>query len=1133
MKLTLFLLCCLIFSVHASVNAQLQTVTLKLQNASVSDAIQQLKKQTDLDFFFSNKEVDVRKQVSLDLRNVRLDEALNRVLGDAFVYEFMENMVIIKPSPRQLSAAPQKKTFFTGKVQDVKGEPLPGVTVTIKGTSLGVATNIDGKWSLEIPEMKDVVLVFSFVGMKPQEIKPGTRTEVNVVLEMADENLEEVVVTGIFRRNKEGFTGSATQVSGEEIKRMTAGNVLKALEMLDPGFKMNTSNLAGSNPNAVPDFQMRGQASMGNYEDPNVVVLRGDVNTRPNQPLFVLDGVIGVDATTIMDLDPEQVESITLLKDAAATVIYGSEAANGVVVVETKAPLPGKLRFSYNGNYGLEWADLKVYDLMSAPEKLEIEERAGYYDNKDDVGLMNYYNRIRQEVLRGVDTYWLSEPVNTAFSHRHGLTVEGGDKALRYKIYLGAQWKPGVMKDTDLNTKTGKVDINYRYGKFLVNNSVSVDYSNGTRKSPYGDFQEYALVNPYYRKTDEHGNIRQVLDDQRTGDGFDDFVGYYSQPALNPLWNKQFDSKNESRDFQLREALKVEYLPVESLRLSLDFTLERNEGTVEIFKSAQHNDFYAVTDPADKGAYHWTKSEGTSYRVSLSGAYNKVLGGDHLLSAYTRYSLNENATKSTVLNMKGFPNDKLSEVYMGTKYDNTSGSEKMSRALAFMLTLNYAYKQRYAVDYSMSINASSEFGKNNRFAPFWSVGLRWNIEKEEFIKRLGIFDELTLRGTYGITGSQGFTPYQSLQMYTYENLMKTYKGSDVVGAEIYGLGNPDLKWQQTKNYNVSLDFTMFQNWVSAKIEYYEKYTENTLIPYSMAPSIGFATMKENLGKISNKGYEVTFRLMPYSNPSKQAYWNIVATAGHNKSKIEEISNALKVMNEKQMAEADKTEDFWDDLEGDLSKKRKKVPLPRYENGYSQTTIWAVRSMGIDPQTGREVFLTRDGRLTNEYSSIDQMPIGDTEPKVFGSVSTTFTYNGFSLTLAGKYRWGGQVFNRTLIDKVENANLRLNADRRALYSRWKEVGDRVFFKAIDGDITKSDTKESSRFIMDDNEFAFSTINLSYRAEGKKYQWLSRLGVSTATIGLYMEDVCRFSTVKMERGIEYPFSRQVSMSLNLTF
>lgn len=1133
MKIVIFLMLLSLTHLSAEVRSQNAQVNLKMKDVTVEKVIFEVEKQLKQDFFFSKKEVDVNRKISVDLNQATLDELVRVIFGDRFGYRIIDNLIVI--TPKAIVVQEEKTVLMKGQVVDKGGAPLPGVTVLIEGTTVGCATDVDGKFSLPLPkELKDVVVVFRFVGMETQKVKLAEikdkevlagKKDLKVVMEEQTESLEDVVVTGIFTRKKEGFTGSTTHVSGDEIKRMTSGNVLKALEMLDPGFRMNSSNLAGSNPNAIPDFQMRGQASMGNYQSDDVVVLRGDVNTRPNQPLFVLDGVIGVSATTIMDLDPEQVESITLLKDAAATVIYGSEAANGVVVVETKAPAPGKLRFTYNGNYELEWPDLSVYDLMNAEEKLKIEELAGYYDNKNDIGLMYYYNNIREEVMRGVNTYWLAEPVQTAFSHRHGLTVEGGDRALRYKIYLGARWAPGVMKKSDLNTKTGKIDLNYRVNKILINNSLSVDYSDGVRVSPYGDFQEYTMINPYYRKKDANGNIKQLLDDHKIGDY--DYVGYYGIPTLNPLWNSQFESKNDSRNFELREALKVEYLPIESLRLSLDFTLSRSDGSVEVFKSAQHNDFYKETDPAKKGLYESTKTEGNQFRLSLSGAYNKSLG-DHLFAAFARYSINENSTKTTTLSMKGFPNDKLSEVYMGTEFQNTSGSESLARALAFVMTLNYSYKQRYAVDYSMSINASSEFGKNNRYAPFWSAGLRWNVDKENFIKKLGIFDELVLRGTYGITGSQGFTPYQSLQMYTYKNLMKTYKSSDVVGTEIYGLGNPDLKWQQTENYNASLDFTMFQNILSARFEYYEKYTKNTLLDYTMAPSVGFSTMKENLGRISNKGYEITLRLMPYSNPAKQAYWNVVLTGSHNKSRIEEISNALKVMNEKQMEIADKEDDPYG-----VEAKRKKHPLPRYENGYSQTTIWAVRSMGIDPQTGREIFMTRDGQLTNEYSSINQVPVGDKEPKFQGSVSTTFTYKGFSLTLAGQYHWGGQIFNQTLIDKVENANLRLNADRRALYNRWQNPGDQVFFKAIDASVYKTDTKESSRFVMDDNEFSFSTMNLSYRLEGQKCAWLSRVGISSATLGVYMEDICRFSTVKMERGIDYPFSRKVSMSLNVTF
>ena len=395
----------------------------------------------------------------------------------------------------------------------------------------------------------------------------------------------------------------------------------------------------------------------------------------------------------------------------------------------------------------------------------------------------------------------------------------------------------------------------------MISNQLSLDYSKGARTSPYGSFQEYALINPYYRAYDENGNIRRVLDDHRVSDGpfADSFVGNYSTPTMNPLYNTLFDSKDESRDFEVREALQVEYTPMDNLRLSLDFTLSRKDGTVETFKSAQHTDFELETDPAKKGSYTWMKKEGYDYRLSISGSYNKSLG-DHLMSIFARYNVSESSSDMASLQMTGFPNDKLSEIYLGTDYKDIEGNESISRALGFLFTLNYSYKQRYAVDYSMRIDASSQFGKNNRYAPFWSAGVRWNMDKENFIQRLGIFDELIVRGTYGITGSQSFSAYQALQMYTYDGLIKKYKSSDVMGAGLYGIGNPDLKWQQTKNYNASLDFTILNNLVSAKIEYYEKYTKNTLLDYTLAPSIGFSSIKENLREISNKGYEVTLRL---------------------------------------------------------------------------------------------------------------------------------------------------------------------------------------------------------------------------------------------------------------------------------
>ncbi len=340
---TCFLLCVLM--TQAIAQEQANRITLDLQQANMLKFVRQVKQQTGYSFFYNDKLLQRIEPITIKCTNASLDEVLQTVFVSKGLEAIREgSTVVIKE---------QKKTKgieVRGKVVDGGGLALPGVTIMVKGTTLGVTSDIDGNYSIKLPEMKNVALMFTFIGMKSKEVAYTGQQEINVTLEEDVMEMDEVVVTGIFERKKEGFTGSATTVTKEDIKKMTSGNVLKALEMLDPAFKMTSSNIAGSNPNAVPDFQMRGQANMGNYEATDVVVMRGDVNTRPNQPLFVLDGVIGVDATTIMDLDPEQVESITLLKDAAATVIYGSDAANGVVVVETRAPETGKLRFTYNGN---------------------------------------------------------------------------------------------------------------------------------------------------------------------------------------------------------------------------------------------------------------------------------------------------------------------------------------------------------------------------------------------------------------------------------------------------------------------------------------------------------------------------------------------------------------------------------------------------------------------------------------------------------------------------------------------------------------------------------------------------------------------------------------------------------------
>lgn len=1093
--------------------AQQVNFNFKLKNAGFSDLIQQIKKNSDYYFIYKDSEVSELGKLNKEFSDARIDEVLMECLkGSSLTYKIEDNVILIRKIKVSDAALPQNVKTIQGVVKDATGNVLPGVSVFIKGTTLGVATSSDGTFKLTLPEMKAITLTFSFVGMKPKEVSYTGQANMNVVLEEEVNQIDEVVVTGMFNRKKEGFTGSATKVTGEEIKRMTSGNILRALEMLDPGFRMNVSNVAGSNPNALPDFEMRGQSNMGDYSAEDVVVMRGDIDTRPNQPLFVLDGIIDVGVTKIIDLDPEQIESITLLKDAAAMVIYGSRASNGVVVVETKAPQQGTLRVTYNGNYKIQYPDLTDYHLLEAKDKLELERRAGYYDETSTSGAskiqLDSYKRRALEVERGVNTYWLSQPLETVFIHRHGFNLEGGDQSLRYKIYFGLNQAPGVMIGSGTNSKSGSIDIRYRHKGLLISNQMYVDYTVGDRTSPYGSFSTYGTINPYYRVKDEKGNLLRVLDY-----AYDENGNPIRESVINPMYDVMYNQKDQSTAFEIRDAFRAEYTPIDNLRLSVDVNLSKLNQELDQFKPSAHSSFLGKA-LEEKGSYNWNRTNTINYDVNFTASYNKVFD-KHLLSVFARYAIEERYKHNAGVSVTGFPNDQMDEVFLGTLFKDVNGSEGKSRSIGFVGTVNYSYDQRYAVDFSIRVDASSEFGKNNRFAPFWSTGLRWNLDKESFIKKLNFFDELVLRGTYGVTGSQGFSPYQSLQMYTYKGMLSTYHSSDVIGTKLYSMGNPDLKWQKTDSWNFGLDFNLCKRIISGRFEYYRKNTRNTLLDYSLAPSVGFATIPDNMGNISNKGYEATLRVMPYNNVQKRLNFNIVVNGGHNINRIEKISYALEIKNKQS---ADRV----------MSR-----PLPRYEEGYSQSIIWAVRSLGIDPITGREILLSRDGQRTSVWNGIDQVPVGDTEPKLRGSLSVNVNWRGWSLSVSGQYHFGGQIYNRTLLDKIENANLRDNVDERAFTERWKEVGDQTFFKGITREVSGQSTNASSRFVMDDNEFTINTINLQYRFEQRYNKFLKNIGVSSASVGLYLEDLLHLSTVKMERGIDYPFARQVSLSLNIAF
>ena len=513
-----------------------------------------------------------------------------------------------------------KQGVIEGKVFDSGDhEPMIGVTVAIEGTTNAVTTDIDGHF--ELPVRKECNIVLSFIGYKKTIIRfTGSNHGdfARIMMKSEAQSIKDVVVTGVYRRKKESFTGSSATFKGDELKSVGAQNVLQSLKTLDPSFKIMDNALSGSNPNKMPDVEIRGKSS--------VAGLKEEYGSDPNQPLFILDG-FETTLETVMNLNMNRVASVTLLKDAASTAIYGSKAANGVVVIETKAPVKGKLQISYKGDYSLDFADLSDYNLMNSREKLEFEKLAGVYkDNTNDpfnqIKLDNLYNSRLRDIEQGVDTYWLSVPLRTGFTHKHNVYAEGGEGNVRYGLGLNFGQVNGVMKGSNRQTLGGNLDLIYRTGNFQFSNKLSIDYLE--TNNPTVSFSEYAYANPYYRKYGADGKINKYL--------YYPEEGLNDNPVSNPLWNAHLNNYDKGQRFGFTNNFIAEWFATDDLRVRGKFGITKYDDTQDQRLSPEHTDF-DDQEATQKGLFKHSLQKYLYYEGDLSATYGKLIAEKHQINA--------------------------------------------------------------------------------------------------------------------------------------------------------------------------------------------------------------------------------------------------------------------------------------------------------------------------------------------------------------------------------------------------------------------------------------------------------------------------------------------------------------------
>lgn len=992
-------------------------------------------------------------------------------------------------------SAQTNKVTYHGTVIDENGDPLPGVNITYKNAKgVGVITDVDGNFTLAVPTNVHS-LIFSYVGMKTQTVRISSPSEkVKVRMEPDALAIQETVITGIYTRKAESFTGSMATYSEKELKTVGNQNVLQSLKVLDPSFIVLENNLSGSDPNATMNLNIGGNT--------NIVGLETEYTTNPNQPLFILDG-FETTLSTITDLSMDRVASITILKDAASTAIYGAKAANGVVVVETKKPEAGRLQFNYNGNFGLEWADLTDYNLMNSSEKLQYEKLAGYYGSLDANGniideyYQNLYNQRMLRTKQGIDSYWMNEPLQTGFTQSHNIFAEGGDAAFRYGIGMTYTQTQGVMKNSNRDVLNGNVQLTYRIDKFAFTNQTNI--TNTDVENPTVSFSDFARTNPFYDKYNEYGEIDQVIEEIQTISGGTQYI-------TNPLWDLNQKSYDKNNQLSFTNNFQIEYRPLPELRIRGKLGIIVGRSNSKQFDSPEMSK-YLTTDQLKRGSYSESNTKSSSYDGSLDISYGKTFG-KHTVNAIGGMQISENNSNLSMFQAIGYSSDLFSNPNFANGYPEggrPSSSISKSRTASYYANFNYGYQLRYLLDFNLRTDGSSVYGVNNPFSTTWSLGLGWNIHNEEFFNKNGVLNYLKLRYSVGNPGNTNLSAKMANSIYTYYTQYPNMFG---LAALISSWGNSGLKWQRTNEHNVGVDIEMFHNRLRLSTDFFIKKTDPLLLSIDFPPSTGISQVPMNIGAMKNIGTTFTGSYIIIRKPDMN--WTVNANLRHIRTTYYNIGDLLEKYNEK---------------------GRTNQTLTRYYDGASNTALYAVRSAGIDPMTGNEIFIRKDGSYTFKWDSADEVICGDSTPDVEGAFGTSFYWKGFSVNAIFSYRYGGQAFLSTLFNKVENISdvqVKYNQDKRALYDRWQKPGDIAKFKRIDDTST---TNMSSRFIADDNTLELSTVSVGYETTAGK--WLQSIGASSFNVRIYGNNLFRLSTIKEERGIDYPFSRSISASVGIRF
>lgn len=1137
MKITAFIM--LVGCLHVSAGSSSQTVTISGKDIPLSRVFTIIKKQTGYAVFGKANLLRQTAAVSISVSNMPLMAFLDSVLKKQPIsYRILDRTIFL--FSRSGTAVPKwqsgtgessdsedeennRELFrqtITGTVLAEDGTVLEGVSVKIKGTNTGVSTNSKGIFTISAdPEQ---VLVFTHVSMMAREIKvKDFPANMRIVMKPKDATMSDVVVTGYGNIRKESFTGSYTQISKADLQKVTANNLIGALQIFDPSFRIMQNIAMGSNPNVLPEFYIRGQSGFPGMKDldkiqSNATASRFSLRTNPNTPIFIMDG-FEVSVEKIYDMDINRINNITILKDAAATAMYGSRASNGVVVIETIVPKPGEFRVTYNGNYAITAPDLSSYNMMNAQEKLDAEYAAEVYLPNMPKNDPNYkyqlsanmweMQRKKNEVLKGVNTYWLSQPLSTMFNHKHNIYLEGGSQGMRVGLELKYDNQNGVMKESFRKRLGAGLTLQYQARNLQIRNQIYFDAVNG-EESPYGKFSDYSRLQPYYNPYDEN-----------TGKYIKNLPVYFGHADINPLYESTVGNFDKSRYKEWTNNFTVNWYLSKFLFIRGQLAVDLKESNSDKFISPEST-IYQRVGLFSKGQLDQSTTNFLDWNTNIFGSYNRNIDKHNInVSA----GINAKSTKEdyTTASYRGFPSPGYhSPAYAYEIITKPILNDNKKRLFGGFTTVNYSLNNIYLFDGSFRVDGSSEFGTDKKWAPFWSVGTGVNLHNTRLLRKNTTIDQLRVTVNIGQTGKSNFSPFMARN--TYEMLLDDWYPTGI-GASLTYMGNKNLTWEKQVSWNIGALISVLKRF-TLEFNYYNKETYDLITDVSLPSSSGFDIYRDNIGKVLNKGFEIKTTLNVLN--SSDFNLTLIGNMAHNKNSIVEIAQSMKRYNSR-------IDDYYNKYIPypgfyDWNEKLT-TPIRKYEEGSSLTSIYGMKSLGIDPANGKEVFRKRDGTVTYEWDPVEQQVIGNTEPWAQGSFGINARYKRFTLYSAFLFEFGGEQYNQTLVDNVENVNLLYyNADARVLSQRWKKPGDETPLKAIQDRYLI--TRPTSRFIQKNNYISFSSLSIGYDFNTARIK-LFRMSSLRATF--LMNDIGLLSTIKREMGLDYPFARTFTLTINASF